>query len=98
MDVLIQQISSGFFLKDDHGWTERKEHAQRFLKCIHAIDHCICHDLKDVRLVYAFKEPNLKSIVFPPLRLTRRRKRRRPAVRSSQVVWESGGAEFTEGA
>jgi hypothetical protein len=52
--VFIQKSEDGLFLKADGVWVSEKEAAKDFVNCTPAIDYCVEHKIKDVRLLLSF--------------------------------------------
>ena len=56
MKVFIEKSEDGLFLKTDFVWVSLKEEAKAFSNCTPAIDYCVEHGIKDVRLRLSFGE------------------------------------------
>jgi hypothetical protein len=54
MKVLIQRIVDELFLKTESVWVSMKDEARDFGNCTPAVDFCVEHELKDVRLCLSF--------------------------------------------
>ena len=57
MKVFIQRSRDGLFLKTQAVWVSSKAEARPFANCTPAIDFCVEHDMKDVRLCLSFGDP-----------------------------------------
>lgn len=80
MKVLLQQKSSGFYLKTDGGWTLNRMDAEDFLSSSKATEFCTLHKLSGVQIVLKFEEQHY-DIVLP---LTA--DRRNPGVRAAHAA------------
>lgn len=65
--VLVQNSRTRYFLKKDGQWTNSCSEAAVFLSSRTAIEFCLQKKVKDVELVYRFK--NLNHDVSVPLAL-----------------------------
>jgi hypothetical protein len=52
--VFIQRAEDGLFLKAEGVWVSEKEAAKDFRNCTAAIDHCVEHQITEVRLLLTF--------------------------------------------
>ena len=57
MKVFIQRSADGLFLNADGQWAAPTEEARDFNNCTPAIDFCLEHGLKSVRLWVSFDDP-----------------------------------------
>ena len=57
MKVFVQRSTDRLFLKADGQWAAPKEEARDFNNCTPAIDYCVEHGLKNVRLWLSFDDP-----------------------------------------
>ena len=64
MRILLQQKSTGLYLKEIGEWTPNAAEATDFLSSTRAIDYCLAHRISDVHLVLKFEE-QLYDIVLP---------------------------------
>jgi hypothetical protein len=66
LKVFIQRSSDGLFLKGLNAWVGLKEEARDFMNSTPAIDFCIEHELREVRLHLSFDDPqyDFKMDVF----------------------------------
>jgi hypothetical protein len=55
--VFIQRSRDGLFLRADDVWSAAKEEALDFKNCTPAIDFCVEHGLRNVRLWLSFDDP-----------------------------------------
>ena len=70
MRVLIQQMGTGLFLKDEQTWIKEDSGARTFPSCLEAIDFCNRHHLtQGVEVVLKFENPAY-DIYLCPFRLT----------------------------
>ena len=69
MDILLQQVSSGFFWDTD-GWVSGMGQARVFESSGKAIEFCLLHRIGGVRLVFHFEDyrDDIYLKPFPPRR------------------------------
>ena len=54
--VFVQRATDGLFLAACDQWVKEKEKARDFSNCTPAINHCVEHGLKEVRLWLSFDD------------------------------------------
>ena len=64
MRILLQQISTGLYLKEIGDWTPEHGEAMDFLSSTKAIDFCASNRIGDVQLVLKFDQQHY-DIVLP---------------------------------
>jgi hypothetical protein len=54
MKVFIEKSEDGLFLKTDFVWVSLKEEAKAFANCTPAINYCVEHGIRNVKLRLSF--------------------------------------------
>ena len=81
MKVLLQQKSSGFYLKEDGSWTAHRADARDFLSSSKVSEFCAAHKLSGVQIVLKFEEQHYDILL--PIAAS---ERRLPGWRTAQAV------------
>ena len=53
MEVYVQSINAGQYLKEKNVWVPDRKEALKFRSAISALDYCSQYQIKDIRLVLA---------------------------------------------
>ena len=64
MNVLLQHVESGLYLKDVGMTTQDRMEAMDFLSSTQAIEFCVAHKIKGMQIVLRFDEQHM-DIVLP---------------------------------
>ena len=65
MDILVQNEQTKLFLAPNGSWTAKRKHALTFLNSFAALQHCLKHELRDVVLLFCYRNPALNFTVAP---------------------------------
>jgi len=67
MKVFIEKSEDGLFLKTDFVWVSLKEEAKAFSNCTPAINYCVEHGIRNVKLRLSFGDAryDLPVEIFP---------------------------------
>ena len=57
MKVLLQNVTTGLFLKGLEDWTEDSTKARQFPNSLSALSFCNLNDIKDVQVLLRFNQP-----------------------------------------
>jgi len=100
LKVFIQTSTDGLFLKGEGVWAALKEEALDFKNCTPAIDFCVKHSLRNVRLWLSFDDPKydfpMEIFRAETAILMRRNEALREKGRALQAQVDQIGAEVKE--
>src|SRR4051794_9789597 len=65
MRILIQNESLGLFWGTSGEWVGKKRRLKEFRSAVEALRFCVQRNLKDVRLLFAFRQASLNFFVAP---------------------------------
>ena len=64
LQVFIQDLKTGRFLKGEGKWAEREEEANDFRSSVFALDQVECNRMKNVQIVLKFPHSSLEPIIL----------------------------------